>query len=56
MRQLKGGRTKESRKEKQERRRENREIKSQFATVVLPTIIVMAVFIILYVYSKSRPQ
>lgn len=55
MRQLRG-KTKETRKEKQDRRRENREIKSQFSTIVLPSLIIAAVFIILYVYAKTRPM
>lgn len=54
MRQLKGGKTKETRKEKSERRAFNREIKSQFKTVVLPTLIAIALFIIAFVYLKTR--
>lgn len=56
MRKLKGGKREETRKEKQERRKENREIKSQFSTVVLPTLLAVAAFIMLFVYIKTRPQ
>lgn len=56
MRQLKGGKREETRKEKQDRRRENLEIKSQFKTVVLPTILAIAAFIFVFVYIKTRPQ
>lgn len=55
MRQLKG-KVKETRKEKQERRRDNQEIKNQFPSIVLPTLVVVAIFIILYVYAKTRPK
>lgn len=55
MRQLKGGKTKESRKEKNERRALNREIKSQFTTVVLPTLVAIALLITAFVYIKTRP-
>lgn len=55
MRQLKGGKRNETRKEKQERRALNREIKNQFSTVVLPTIIAIALLITAYIYIKTRP-
>lgn len=55
MRQLKG-KVKETRKEKQERRRDNQQIKKQFTTIVLPAIIAVAIFIFFYVYSKTRPK
>lgn len=55
MRQLKGGRRDESRKEKKERKALNREIKSQFSTIVLPTLIIAALFIVAYVFLKTRP-
>lgn len=55
MRQLKGGKRDETRKEKKERRALNREIKSQFTTVVLPTLIGVALFIAAFVYLKTRP-
>lgn len=56
MRKLRGGKREESRKEKQERKKLNREIKSQFNSVVLPTILAIAAVIILFVYLKTRPQ
>lgn len=56
MRQLKGGRQNESRKEKKERKALNREIKSQFTTVVLPTIAAVALFIVAFIYLKTRPM
>lgn len=55
MRQLKG-KVKETRKEKQERRRDNQHIKRQFSSLVLPTLVVIIIFIILYVYAKTRPK
>lgn len=54
MRQLKG-KVKETKREKQERRRENRKIQEQFTTVVLPTILVIVALIATYVYLKTRP-
>lgn len=54
MRQLKGGKQKESRKEKQERKALNREIKSQFTSVVLPTLVAVALFIVAFIYLKTR--
>lgn len=56
MRKLKGGKQTETRKEKQERKKLNREIKSQFSTVVLPTILAFVAVIIVFVYFKTRPQ
>lgn len=56
MRKLKGGKREETRREKQERKKLNREIKSQFSTIVLPTLIAIALLIIAYVYLKTRPQ
>lgn len=54
MRQLKGGRN-ETKKEKKERRALNREIKSQFTTIVLPTLIAIVLFIVAFIYLKTRP-
>lgn len=45
----------ETKKEKKERRALNREIKSQFSTVVLPTLVVIALFIVAFIYLKTRP-
>lgn len=55
MRQLKG-KVKETRKEKSDRRKENREIQDKVKTLVLPCLAAAFVFIVLYVYTKSRPQ
>lgn len=55
MRQLKG-KVKETRKQKKERKEENQKIQQQLTSVVLPTIGVIALFIVLYVYLKSRPK
>lgn len=54
MRQLKG-KVKETKREKQERRRENRNIQNQLTTIVLPTVLVIAALITTYVYLKTRP-
>lgn len=56
MRQLKGGKTKESKKEKLERKKLNREIQDKFNTIVIPTLVTIAVLIIVYVWTKTRPQ
>ena len=50
-----GGRREETRKDKKERRALNREIKSQFTTVVLPTLGAIALFIVAFIYFKTRP-
>lgn len=53
-RQLKGGKRNETRQEKKERRALNREIKSQFTTIVLPTLGAIALVIVAFVYLKTR--
>lgn len=55
MRQLKGGKQKESRREKKERRDENKKIHQQLTTVVLPVLGGIFLLVCLYVYIKSRP-
>lgn len=55
MRKLKGGQVKETRKDKQKRKEENLKIQEQLKTIVLPTIGVAFLFIIVYVYLKTRP-
>lgn len=50
-----GGRKEESRKDKKERRALNREIKGQFTTIVLPTLIAIALVIVAFIYIKTRP-
>ncbi len=56
MRQLKGGKTKETRKEKRERKMENVQSKSQLFTIVLPTLAVIAAIIVTFVYINTRPK
>lgn len=55
MRQLKGGRTKETRKEKRERKSEFMKAKQQFITYCLPALIIAGIFVVIYVYINSRP-
>lgn len=54
MRQLKGA-TKETAKQKRERKQEFAKMKQQITTIVLPTFIAIFVFICIYVYMKTRP-
>ncbi|XP_049536708.1 single-pass membrane and coiled-coil domain-containing protein 4 homolog [Anopheles darlingi] len=56
MRKLRGGQTKETRKQRQERREEVLKIREQMKTIVLPTVGVLFLCIVVYVYLKSRPQ
>ena len=56
MRKLRGGQTKETRKQKQERKEENQKIQAQLKTVVLPTCIIAFFCIVVYVYLKTRPK
>ena len=55
MRQLKG-KPKENAKEKKERKKEFMENKEKVWTVALPTLGVIFLFVILYVYLNSRPK
>ncbi|XP_014214557.1 single-pass membrane and coiled-coil domain-containing protein 4 [Copidosoma floridanum] len=55
MRQLKG-KTKETSKQKKERKKEFLEIKQRVFTYVLPTIAAVFAFIVAYVYLKTRPK
>jgi len=55
MRQLKG-KAKENAKERKERRKEFMENKDKVFTVALPTLGVLFLFVILYVYLNSRPK
>ncbi|EDW44513.1 single-pass membrane and coiled-coil domain-containing protein 4 homolog [Drosophila sechellia] len=54
MRQLKG-KVKETRKQKKERKLDNLESQAKIRTVVLPALGVLAVFLVLFVYLKTRP-
>ncbi|CAB0033818.1 unnamed protein product [Trichogramma brassicae] len=56
MRQLKGGKTKETSKQKKERRKEILESKQRVFTVVLPTVAAIFALIVAYVYIKTRPK
>ncbi|XP_072753973.1 single-pass membrane and coiled-coil domain-containing protein 4 homolog isoform X1 [Anoplolepis gracilipes] len=55
MRQLKG-KTKETNKQKKERKKEFLENKQRVFTVVLPTIAAIFVIIAAYIYVKTRPK
>lgn len=55
MRKLKGG-VKETRKQKQERRKDNELAQQQLKTIVLPVLGVIVLLIMGYVFVKSRPQ
>lgn len=55
MRQLKG-KTKETNKQKKERKKEFMENKQRVFTVVLPTIAAIFVIIAAYIYFKTRPK
>ncbi|EAA44637.3 single-pass membrane and coiled-coil domain-containing protein 4 homolog [Anopheles arabiensis] len=56
MRKLRGGQTKETRKQRQERKEENLKIQQQMKTIVLPTIGVIFLCIVVYVFLKTRPR
>uniref|UniRef100_A0A182QVC0 Single-pass membrane and coiled-coil domain-containing protein 4 homolog n=1 Tax=Anopheles farauti TaxID=69004 RepID=A0A182QVC0_9DIPT len=51
-----GGQTKETRKQRQERKEENLKIQQQLKTIVLPTVGVIFVCIVVYVFLKTRPR
>ncbi|XP_033208874.1 single-pass membrane and coiled-coil domain-containing protein 4-like isoform X2 [Belonocnema kinseyi] len=55
MRQLKG-KTKETSKQKKERKKEFVENKQRVFSVVLPTLAAIAALIAAYVYIKTRPK
>lgn len=55
MRQLKGARKKETRKEKQERKKDSAIIEKQIKTIVLPTLAALCLLILFYVFIKTRP-
>ena len=56
MRQLKGGKTKETSKQKKERKKEFMEMKQRIFTIVLPTVAAVFALIVAYVYIKTRPK
>ncbi|OXU26438.1 single-pass membrane and coiled-coil domain-containing protein 4 isoform X2 [Nasonia vitripennis] len=55
MRQLKG-KTKETSKQKKERKKEFLENKQRVFTLVLPTVAAIFALIVAYVYVKTRPK
>lgn len=55
MRQLKG-KTKETNKQKKERKKEFMENKQRVFTIVLPTVAAIFVLIIVYIWFKTRPK
>lgn len=55
MRQLKG-KAKESAKQKKERKKDFADTQRQVMTVALPTLIAVFLFIVAYVYVKTRPS
>ncbi|XP_018330752.1 single-pass membrane and coiled-coil domain-containing protein 4-like [Agrilus planipennis] len=55
MRQLKG-KPKESSREKKLRKKEFQELKRKVFTIALPTIAAVFLFIVAYVYIKTRPK
>lgn len=55
MRQLKG-KVKESAREKKQRKKEFAETQKKVLTIALPTLIAAFIFIVAYVYMKTRPK
>lgn len=55
MRQLKG-KTKETAKQRKERKKDFLENKRNVFSIVLPTLGVIFFFIVVYVYMKTRPK
>lgn len=56
MRQLKGKPKKETSRDKKERKAAMQEARSQVATVVLPTLAVVVLLIVVFVYVASMPR
>ncbi|XP_054581027.1 single-pass membrane and coiled-coil domain-containing protein 4 isoform X2 [Eptesicus fuscus] len=55
MRQLKGKPKKETSKDKKERKQAMQEARQQVTTVVLPTLAVVVLLIVVFVYVATRP-
>ncbi|CAL8372410.1 unnamed protein product [Gadus morhua 'NCC'] len=55
MRQLKGKAKKETSRDKKERKQAMQEARQQVATVVLPTLAVVVMIIVVFVYVATRP-
>lgn len=56
MRQLKGGKTKETAREKKQRKKEFAETQKMVYQIALPTLVAVFIFIVAYVYIKTRPR
>jgi len=56
MRQLKGGKTKESAKEKKERKKEFMENKEKAFSVALPILGAVFLLVVVLVYMATRPK
>ncbi|OPJ90330.1 single-pass membrane and coiled-coil domain-containing protein 4 [Patagioenas fasciata monilis] len=56
MRQLRGKPKKETSKDKKERKQAMQEARQQITTVVLPTLAVVVVLIVVFVYVATRPN
>ncbi|KAJ8929076.1 hypothetical protein NQ314_018275 [Rhamnusium bicolor] len=56
MRQLKGGKVKETAREKKQRKKEFAETQKQVYKIAVPTLIAVFLFIVAYVYIKTRPR
>ncbi|XP_049822226.1 single-pass membrane and coiled-coil domain-containing protein 4 [Aethina tumida] len=56
MKKLKGGKQKETAKEKKQRKKEFAETQKQIYTIAIPTLIAVFIFILAYVYIKTRPR
>lgn len=55
MRQLKG-KAKETAREKKQRKKEFADTQKKVLTIALPTLIAVFLFIVAYVYVKTRPK
>lgn len=53
---MKGGKAKVTSKEKQKLKKEYQEAQKKIYTIALPTLAVIFLFIVVYVYLKSRPR
>lgn len=56
MRQLKGGKAKETAKEKKQRKKEFAQTQKQVYKIAVPTLVAVFLFIVAYVYIKTRPR
>ncbi|CAH1962029.1 unnamed protein product [Acanthoscelides obtectus] len=56
MRQSKAQKQKVSSKEKQKLRKEYQELQKQLYKIVIPSLVAIFLFIVAYVYIKTRPR